>query len=61
MPTALMAAVEGRTSLAVANSHEIDMVLGLETGSRETQVFTRAAQRTGLAESVIERMDRILH
>lgn len=43
-----------------ANSHEIDVVLGHEIGSRETQVYTRAAQRTGLAESVIDRLDRII-
>jgi len=43
-----------------ATSTEIDALLGHEMGSRETKVYVRSAERQGLAESVVARIDALL-
>lgn len=43
-----------------ASTPEIDVLLGHEMGSGETRVYTRAAARRSLAESVVARIDKAL-
>jgi integrase len=43
-----------------ASTPEIDVLLGHEMGSGETRVYTRAAARRQLAESVVARLDAAL-
>jgi integrase len=43
-----------------ATTPEIDVLLGHEMGSGETRVYTRAAARRALAESVVARLDAVL-
>lgn len=43
-----------------ATSTEIDVLLGHEMGSSETRIYVRSAERARLAETVLERLDRII-
>lgn len=43
-----------------ATSSEIDVLLGHEMGSPETNVYVRSAARAGLAESVVKQIDSLL-
>lgn len=43
-----------------ASSTEIDVLLGHEMGSPESQVYVRSADRSRLAESVVSRIDQIV-
>lgn len=45
---------------AGATSTEIDVLLGHEMGSPETKVYVRSAARARLAETVINRIDKII-
>lgn len=43
-----------------ASSTEIDVLLGHEMGSSETKIYVRSAERARLAETVLNRLDRII-
>lgn len=45
---------------AGAPTPEIDVLLGHEMGSSQTKVYTRAAERARLAESVVARLEAVL-
>lgn len=43
-----------------ATSTEIDVLLGHEMGSPETKIYIRSAERARLAESVLNRLDKVI-